>query len=237
MPHDLTAAMLFAAGFGTRMGALTQDRPKPLIPVAGKALLDHALEVLEGAGIRKIVVNTHYRGAQIAEHLAHRPDLHLVHEELILETGGGLRNALPILGHAPVITLNSDAVWTGKNPVRQLLNAWDVDRMDALLLLLPAAQALGHAGRGDFVMDAQGRLTRAAGAAGLIYLGAQILRTEGLAQISDPVFSLNRLWDQAIAKGRAYGIVHHGQWCDVGHPEGIATAERLLTTAGGWTDA
>lgn len=225
MPFPL---MVFAAGLGTRMGTLTAQRPKPLIPVAGKPLIDHALDLARAAGAGPVVVNTHYLADQIATHLASRA-VTLSHEAgQILETGGGLRKALPLLGPGPVMTLNSDAVWTGQNPLRQLSAQWDGARMDALLLLLPAAKASGHQGSGDFLIDAQGRITRAKGAPGLVYLGAQILRPEGLAAIDRPVFSLNLLWDDMIARGRAYGLVHQGGWCDVGRPEGIAQAEALL---------
>ncbi len=221
--------MLFAAGFGTRMGALTKDRPKPLILVAGRALIDHALSLAESAGAAPRVANLHYLGDQIATHLAGRGVALSWEREQILDTGGGLRAALPLLGPGPVMTLNSDAVWTGQNPLIQLASAWDDAAMDALLLLLPALQARGHVGAGDFVMDGAGRLTRANGAAGSVYLGAQIMRTDRLATIPEPVFSLNRLWDHQIAEGRAFGVIHRGGWCDVGRPEGIAEAEALLS--------
>lgn len=223
--------MLFAAGRGTRMGALTASRPKPLIAVAGRPLIDHALDLVGAAGAHPVVVNLHYLGDQIARHLADREVLFSDESEALLETGGGLRQALPLLGPGPVMTLNSDAVWTGPNPLKQLATAWQPDRMDALLLLAPVAQATGHGGTGDFLMDEAGRLQRAAGAPGLVYLGAQIIRTEGLHAIPDKVFSLNRLWDVMIARGRLFGVVHQGGWCDVGRPEGIAVAEGLL--AGG----
>ncbi len=219
--------MLFAAGFGTRMGALTAHRPKPLIDVAGKPLIDHALAVADAAGIAKIVVNLHYLGDQIADHLKNRDVLFSWERNQILETGGGLKAALPLLGDGPVLTLNTDAVWTGQNPLTQLLTAWDPAKMDALLLLLPAENALGHSGKGDFHLDPNGRISRANGVNAPIYLGAQILKTQGLSAISDPVFSLNLLWDIAIANNRAYGLIHHGGWCDVGRPEGIALAESM----------
>jgi len=220
--------MLFAAGFGTRMGALTADRPKPLIPVAGRPLIDHALALADDAEITRIVANIHYLPDQITTHLAPR-DIALSHETpAILETGGGLKAALPLLGGNPVLTLNTDAVWTGANPLTQLIAAWDSARMDGLLLLLPAACATGHSGTGDFLIDADGRLTRAKGAAGAVYLGAQMLRTAGLADITAEVFSLNLLWDRMITDGRLFGLIHDGGWCDVGRPEGIAQAETLL---------
>lgn len=223
--------MLCAAGFGTRMGALTADRPKPLIEVAGKTLLDHALEVADAAGVTQLAINLHYLGDQIAAHLAGRDIAWSWERGQILETGGGLRAALPLLGAGPVMSLNTDAVWTGANPITQLMAAWDDARMDALLLLLPANQALGHSGRGDFLLNAAGQISRANGAAGPVYLGAQIIRSSALLAISEPVFSLNRPWDDCIAKGRAYGVVHQGGWCDVGQPESIQTAEALLAGA------
>jgi len=217
--------MLFAAGKGTRMGALTADRPKPMIPVAGRPLVDHALDLARAADVTRIVANTHYKPEPL---LAHLPDdIAIAHEDFLLETGGGLRAALPLLGEGPVMTLNTDAVWTGANPLAELLAAWDPETMDGLLLLLPAARATGHKGNGDFVRDGT-RLNRARGQAGDVYLGAQILKPEGLHAIPDTVFSLNLLWDRMIAGGRLHGIIHDGGWCDVGHPEAIPLAEGLL---------
>ncbi|MEY4982275.1 MAG: hypothetical protein RIR62_541 [Pseudomonadota bacterium] len=221
--------MLFAAGLGTRMGALTATRPKPLIEVAGKPLIDHALTLCDAAGITRIVANTHYLPDQIEAHLAPRRIPISREEPRILETGGGLKRALPLLDGNPVLTLNTDAVWTGENPLTELMDAWDGTRMDGLLLLLPPDQATGHTGTGDFLMDDAGRLSRAKGAAGPVYLGAQILRTDGLAAIEEEAFSLNRLWDRMIAAGRLYGLVHRGGWCDVGRPKGISLAEALLS--------
>lgn len=229
MRNQPDTVMLFAAGFGTRMGALTKDQPKPLIKVAGKALLDHALDQVAGADVTQTVVNVHYHGGQIAAHLAGRPNTKVSWEDgQILETGGGLRAALPHLGLGPVFTLNTDAVWTGTNPLVTLQNHWDGAKMDALLLLAPPAQIKGFNGTGDFLLGADGRITRAKGAAGLAYLGAQVLRPVGIDTIADTSFSLNILWDQMIAQGRAYGVLHSGGWCDVGRPEGIIEAENML---------
>jgi MurNAc alpha-1-phosphate uridylyltransferase len=228
MPSLPFPLMIFAAGFGTRMGALTADRPKPLIPVAGQALIDHALAVAEAAGAGRVVVNTHYRADQIAAHLAGR-GVCLSHEPgPILDTGGGLRRALPQLGEGPVALLNSDAVWTGANPLTQLAAAWDGARMDALLLLLPAGAALGHPGRGDFRLGDDGRLSRGAGGEDHVFLGASILNPAVLGGQEGEAFSLNRPWAACLAAGRGYGLVHQGGWCDVGHPAGIAAAEALL---------
>lgn len=221
--------MIFAAGFGTRMGTLTADRPKPLIPVAGRTLLDHALTLAEGAGVARPVVNLHYRGQMIRDHLAGRDVAFSDETAEILDTGGGLRAALSLLTPGPVLALNSDAVWTGPNPLSALAAAFDPARMDALLMLVPRARATGHLGAGDFAMDAEGRLTRGRDH---VYTGAQMLDPAGLAEIPGRVFSLNLLWDRAAARGRLYGLVHPGGWADVGHPGGIAAAEAMLTAEG-----
>lgn len=216
--------MLFAAGKGTRMAPLTDTTPKPMIPVAGRPLLDHALALARAGGARRIVVNTHHLGDQIAAHLAGSDVAISDERDALLETGGGLKKALPLIGDSPVLTLNPDVVWAGPNPVAALRAAWRGD-MDALLMLVPADRAEGRIGGGDFALDAEGRITRGGR---FVYTGAQIIRTDGLAAIPDAVFSLNLLWDRMIADGRAFGIVHAGRWCDVGRPDCIALAEALL---------
>ncbi len=225
------AVMVFAAGFGTRMKELTRTRPKPLIEIAGRPLLDHALDLVSEAGIARCVVNTHYLGDQIAAHLSDRPRIAVSHEAPeVLETGGGLRKALPLLGGGPVFTLNSDAVWTGANPLAQLRAAWVPDRMQALLLLVDPRDARGHTGGGDFLTDPHERLTRGPGA---VYSGVQIIRPDLLATIPDRAFSLNLLWDRMMRDGTLFGVRHRGGWCDVGRPEGIGVAERMLEEAAG----
>jgi N-acetyl-alpha-D-muramate 1-phosphate uridylyltransferase len=221
--------MIFAAGFGTRMGVLTAHQPKPMVPVAGRPLIDHALDIALVAGVTDIVLNLHYRGEQLVDHLKHRNLQFSWERQTILETGGGLRAALPLLGGNPVLTLNPDVVWTGLNPLVQLLTRWDAQRMDALLLLIPAARA--NRAKGDFALDTNGRIGRGFGGEDHLYVGAQMVRTNRLDEIPENVFSLNRLWDVLIADGRAFGIVHQGGWCDVGHPAGIAAAEALLKGA------
>ena len=217
-------AMIFAAGLGTRMGALTQARPKPLIEVAGRPLIEQALGFAREAGADPIVVNVHWKADQLRAYLAGEPVLISDETERLLETGGGLKAALPLLGEAPVWTINSDAAWTGPNPLLALARAWHPG-MEALLLLVPRERALGHTGAGDFVIDPTGRLARGTSH---VYTGAQLLRTEGLSEVTDPVFSLNRLWDRAAARGALFGLVHEGDWCDVGRPENLALAEELL---------
>ncbi len=217
--------MLFAAGFGTRMGALTRNRPKPLIPVAGRALLDHTRDLVAAAGITRVVVNAHYLADQIVDHLAGTPVLISRESPDILDTGGGLRQALPLLGPGPVFTANTDVLWQGANPFESLRRAWRPDEMDALLLCVPPQNALGHDGGGDFLLGADGRLSRGAG---LVYGGVQIIRTEGLEAIADSAFSLNLLWNEIAASGRLFGLCHDGLWCDVGHPGGIALGDSML---------
>ena len=224
MSNHPSAIMIFAAGFGTRMGALTKDLPKPLIKVAGKPLIDRALELAHAVQPTKIVANLHYRADQLRTHLAPLGVL-LAHEPQILETGGGLRAALPMLGTGPVFTLNPDAVWQGPNPLVTLQSAWNPDLMDALLMCVPVEQAMGHNGAGDFDVDDNGRLQRGSN---LVYGGAQILKTDGLGDIPETAFSLNLLWDRMAAKNRLYCCAFPGKWCDVGRPEGIALAESLL---------
>ena len=217
------AVMLFAAGFGTRMGALTARCPKPLIPVAGRPLLDHALDLTQG--IPRRVVNAHYLAPRIAEHLAGRDVTVMVEEPQILDTGGGLRAALPHLGTDPVFTLNTDAVWSGPNPLGLLAAAWDPARMDALLLCVPLERATGRKGGGDFTFDPQGRLIRGGD---MVYTGAQILATDRLQDVPETVFSLNVNWTAMAAEGRLFGLPYPGHWTDVGHPQGIAEAEAML---------
>lgn len=217
--------MLFAAGFGTRMGELTAHQPKPLVKVADRPLIDHALELTELSLLSRRVVNLHYRAEMLEDHL-HGRDVITVNEQPgILETGGGLRNALPLLGEGPVFTLNTDAVWNGPNPLEILRDAWRPDEMDALVILIDPKRAIGTNSEGDFALSDEGRISRGPG---FVYGGVQIMRTEGLHDIDDKVFSLNVLWDQVIEARRMFGVVYPGYWCDVGHPAGIKLAEDML---------
>ncbi|MCA0929659.1 nucleotidyltransferase family protein [Ruegeria profundi] len=225
MTRNPEALMLFAAGFGTRMGVLTKDRPKPLIEVAGRPLIDYALDLTGDLQPRRVVANLHYLPDQLEAHLAPKGVLISREEPDILETGGGLRAALPLLGSGPVYTVNTDAIWSGPNPLTLLREAWNPDRMDALLMCVPIERTLGHAGKGDFTADAEGRITRGPG---LVFGGAQIMKTETLMAVSERAFSLNVLWDQMHAQGRLFATTYPGRWCDVGHPEGIALAEGLI---------
>ncbi|MDX8353225.1 nucleotidyltransferase family protein [Cognatiyoonia sp. IB215182] len=219
-----TPILLFAAGLGTRMGDLVKDRPKPMISVAGKALIDHALDLTMIPEVGQRVVNVHYKADMLRSHLARRPVLISDETEELLETGGGLKKALPLLGEGPVLTLNTDAVWHGPNPIETILSAWRPE-MEALLLLVPKPQVHGHRGAGDFTMDDNGRLVRAPDA---VYPGLQMLRTNGLDAIQNKAFSMNVLWDQIARRGGLYGVNYTGQWCDVGQPSSIPIAESML---------
>lgn len=221
MPYPI---LLFAAGLGTRMGTLTKDRPKALVWVAGRTLLDHALAQTQSANVGCRVVNLHYEGQMIRDHLKGQEIL-FSQEDTLLETGGGLRRALPLLNDDPVLTLNTDAVWHGPNPIDVLCAAWR-PQMETLLLVVPQAQAIGHAGQGDFLIDDTGRLTRGKGP---IYTGLQLTRTAGLSAIADDVFSMNRLWDSVQSRDGLYGVSYPGKWCDVGKPDSIPLAEAMVS--------
>ncbi|MEM7545489.1 MAG: nucleotidyltransferase family protein [Pseudomonadota bacterium] len=227
----ISVAMVMAAGFGTRMGDLTRDCPKPLLSVAGRCLIDHVLDHVERAGISRAVVNLHYRGDQVRAHLAARrsPKILFSPEHDLLETGGGVVNALPLLGDAPFVTLNADAIWTGDDPVPALQAGWDA-KMGALLHLVPRERAIGYTRAGDFFRDDAGRLSRRGDAeiAPLVFTGAQIVRPSAFQDAPKGAFSTNIIWDRLIAEGRLFGIVHPGHWVDVGTPDGLALAEETL---------
>ncbi len=230
-------AMVLAAGFGTRMGALTRDRPKPLLPVAGRALIDHALDLAAAAGIRRAVVNLHYRGEQVRAHLAGRTAPLIAFSEErpeILDTGGGLVHALPLLGDRPFAVLNSDAVFSGPNPLCALGAAWDPARMDALMLLVPVARARAYTRRGDFFLPADGAVPARRGdadSAPYVFTGAQMLAPGALDGAPAGAFSLNVVWDRLLAAGRLAAVTWPGVWVDVGTPEGLAEAGRTLAAA------
>lgn len=217
--------MIFAAGLGTRMRPLTDTQAKPLIPVAGKPLLDHAMDLVNDAAVPNRVINLHYRANDIRAHLAGQSVVFSDETPALLETGGGLRHALPLLGTDPVFTLNTDAVWNGPNPLCSLASAWNPATMDALLLLIRPENAIGHRGTGDFNVDTNGRLTRGPGT---IYAGAQIIKTDRLAAMPSGPFSLNLIWDQMQTDHRLFGQVSDGKWCDVGQPSSIPLAEKMI---------
>lgn len=207
------------------MAPLTDTRPKPLVNVAGHALLDHALAHCTGL---QAVVNVHYFADQIRDHLARTNVVISDESKHLLETGGGLKHALPLLDSNPVLTMNTDAVWKGPNPVHVLSQIRMPAEMESLLLLIPRAHAVGHAGSGDFDIDSSSRLTRGTG---YVYSGVQIIRTDGLADIPENTFSMWALWDGMLKRKTMFGAVYDGQWCDVGSPDSIKIAEDML--AGG----
>ena len=221
--------MIFAAGLGTRMGDLVKDQPKPMVPVAGKRLIDHAIEIGQSANVSPIVVNAHYKADVLKTHLKGAQVIISDETDLLLDTGGGLKNAAPYFDDQVVFTLNSDAVWTGQNPLQTLAAAWNPKTMDALLLVIPAHQATGHRGTGDF--DLNGTTLVRGGP--FTYTGAQIINRRLLDQIDLTVFSLNEAWNVAASNGRLHGVMHSGSWCDVGHPTGITEAEQMLGTSHG----
>lgn len=235
MSIQLDTAMLMAAGLGKRMRPLTATRPKPLVRVAGQALIDHALDRIEDAGIRRTVVNVHYLADAVEAHLQARArqtgaDYPVSDERArLLETGGGLINALPLLGDAPFLCANSDNLWINGpgDSIRLLASRWDDAEMDALLLVIPHARATGHRGLGDFHLDPQGRLSRrkSGRVAPFVYTGVQIISPRLIKDPPSDVFSTNIFWDRAIAQGRAYGMTHSGLWFDVGTPEAIPLVE------------
>ena len=216
--------MLFAAGKGTRMGDLTKDRPKPMVEVAGKPLIDHALQIANAADVGPIVVNLHYLPQLLKAHLSGQGIVFSDETDGLLETGGGLRKALPLLCSNPVLTMNTDAVWNGPNPIETLKNAWQ-PQMEALLLLVRKQNVSGHLGAGDFGINAEGRLHRAPE---LIYTGVQIIRTGVLSEIAEDAFSMNLAWDIIAKRNGLFGAVYDGKWCDVGQPSSIPLAEAML---------
>lgn len=227
-------AMLLAAGLGTRMRPLTDDTPKPLLKVAGKPLIDYALDRFAAAGVSKAVVNVHYRADQMEAHLATRAAPQIVisdERELLLETGGGLKKALPHLGEKPVFCTNTDAILIDGDDegCRTLTQTWNDAAMDALLLLIPVEATSGYAGKGDFTQDPSGRIAlRSGDAAPYVFTGLQIIAPALIAEGPDGPFSTRVLWDKAAERGRLFGAVIDGFWLHVGDPESLDLAERRL---------
>ncbi|MDY0241962.1 MAG: nucleotidyltransferase family protein [Rhodospirillaceae bacterium] len=228
-----TRAMVLAAGLGLRMRPLTLHRPKPLISVRGRTMLDRALDHLGQAGVTRCVVNVHWLGGMIRDHLAGRPGILISDEgERLLETGGGIAKALPLLGDGAFFALNADIVFEdGNRPaLLRLADAWDDARMDALLLMQPTAMAFGYDGPGDFHLDADGRARRREPdeTTPLLFSGVQILHPRLFDGAPEGAFSLNRLYDKAQAAGRLFGIVHDGGWYHIGTPEALGEAEAVM---------
>ena len=233
-------AMVMAAGLGKRMRPLTATRPKPLVEVAGKPLIDHAFDRLRAAGIKRAVVNVHYLADALEAHLKRKVsgiDVIVSDErKQLMETGGGIVQARALIGDQPFVVVNSDNLWLDGpvDAIRMLAAAWDDARMDALLLLVPLARANCHGGRGDFHLGRDGRITsrrKAGRLAPFVFTGVQILSPRVIVDWPEGPFSTMLFWERAIAAERAYGMVHQGLWFDVGSPPAIAATEAML--AGG----
>ncbi len=232
-------AMVLAAGLGTRMAPASGPLPKPLVKLDGKPLIDRVLDRIALAGIGMAVVNVHHKADQIEAHLKGRtrPKIVISDERVeLLDTGGGVAKALPLLGPGPFLVHNSDSVWIegiGANLTR-LMDAWDDTRMDCLMLLALASSSYGYQGRGDFGFDADGRIRRRKNQQEIVpfaFTGVSIAHPRLFANAPGGVFSLNKMWDQAIEAGRAFGLRMEGIWMHVGTPEALAQAEQALSDA------
>lgn len=233
-------AMVMAAGLGKRMRPLTATRPKPLVEVAGKPLIDHVFDRLRAAGVKRAVVNVHYLADAMEAHLRARAkgiEVFVSDErKQLMETGGGIVQARALLGDKPFLCVNSDNLWIDGpiDAIRQLAAQWDDDRMDALLLMIPLARANSHRGQGDFRLDAHGRIIerrKPGRLAPFVFTGVQILSPRVIADWPEGPFSTNVFWERAIEAGRAWGAVHQGLWFDVGTPGAIAETEAVLADA------
>lgn len=232
----ITTAMVLAAGFGKRLRPITDKMPKPLVPVGGRTMLDRALDALIKSGLSKAVINMHYLGEQIANHCHQRSDIECVISDEraeILETGGGTVRALPLLGDAPFVLVNADTFWIDfETPnLDRMIDAFDLEKMDILLLLCKKQDATGHSGGSDFLIDLDQRLARSAkdDPAGLIYAGAAIYSPSVFEGAQQGPHSLNVYFDKAIDAERLYGLVlKDGHWITVGTPESLVEAEAKL---------
>lgn len=232
--------MVLAAGFGMRMRPLTLDMPKPLLEVGGRTMLDGALDHLIDVGARRVVVNTHYLGAQINAHLASRDDVEIIlsPEDEILDTGGGTKKARPHFGDKPVFLLGGDMPFIdgAEATLARLARAWDPERMDQLLLLYPREKARGFGGKGDFMLRDDGSLWRkdAPTPRDYVFISAQIVKPQLYDDINETVFSNNIIFDLCEARGRLFGLMHDGSCYHVGTPEDLAEANALLASGKGW---
>jgi MurNAc alpha-1-phosphate uridylyltransferase len=240
-PSEAKTAMVLAAGFGERMRPLTLRMPKPLVPLAGRPLIDHVLDRLARAAVKTAVVNVHYLPDQLESHLAARkgkaPDIVISDERgVLLDTGGGAKKALPLLGRGPFFIHNADSVWSeGAAPaLTRMLKLWNPATMDCLLLLAPVATSIGYGAKGDFAMGPDGRLARRGErqVVPFAFAGVSLCDERLFKDSPNGRFSLNRLWDRALAKGRLYGMRLDGTWMHVGTPEALAEAETSFEREG-----
>lgn len=234
--RPIRRAMVLAAGLGQRMRPITDTVPKPLVRIGGKAMLDHALDRLAEAGVEQAVVNVHHLAGQIEAHVAGRENPRVTisdERSLLLETGGGVKKALPLLGSEPFFHVNSDSLWSenGHSNIAAMAEAWAPARMDMLLLLAKREGSIGFDGAGDFFRDEADRLTRRGQAtnAPYVYAGVAIIKPGLFANTPDGPFSLNLLFDRCIAAGTLFGTVLRGQWLHIGTPEAIAPAEAAFS--------
>ena len=230
-------AMVLAAGKGTRMRDLASERPKPLIKVKDTPLIDGVLDRVSAAGIRKVVVNVHHFAGMLRDHLVSRqePEIAISDEsDQLLDTGGGVARALEHFDGRPFFVLNADVLWLDgrANTLSRLAQRWSDEEMDALLLMCFTINAIGYEGLGDFMMADDGRLSRREEqcVAPFAFSGIQVLHPRLFDAVSDGVFSLNHLWDEAESKGRLFGLIHEGAWMHVGTPEGVSAAEDVLSS-------
>ena len=233
---SIEQAMILAAGLGTRMGPLTKDKPKPLVELHGRTLIDHVIDRLVRGGVNFVVVNVHYKAEMMKAHLAARKDVSIQicdETDNILDTGGAIANALPLFRGAPFFTQNSDSLWVEGlgRALARMEERWDPEKMDALMLLAPCATSIGYDGLGDFEMDAGGRLRRRVEMklAPFVWTGLQIVHPRLFDGASSGRFSINPLWDKAIENERLFGIRLDGVWIHVGTPEAKSEAELFLT--------
>lgn len=232
---QIQRALVLAAGYGMRMRPLTETCPKPLLPLAGKPLLDHVLDRLAAAGVIHAIVNVHYLPEQIESHLRARisPEISISDErEQILDTGGAVSKVLSLLGDEAFFVHNSDSVWIEEHgsTLERMVRTWNVETMDSLLLLAPAAESLGYSGRGDFHLDRDGAVRRRKSdeTADYVFAGVSINHPRLFEGARIEPFSINRVWDRALENGRLAAIDHKGRWMHVGTPEALAEAEKLL---------
>lgn len=221
-------AMILAAGLGKRMRPLTDTLPKPLISVAGKTMLQRAFEHLHDVGIFHIVVNTYYLGPLIEQSV---PSNTLIsREDVLLETGGGIQKALPLLGKEAFFTINGDGIWSDSKSLLEMDKVWDDSKMDALLLLIPRERAHGYRGSGDFFLSSEGTLRRPEKGeeAPFVYIGIQLVSPRLFEDAPEGAFSLNILWDQAMEKGRLYGHIHKGDYFHISTPEELERYEPMI---------
>jgi MurNAc alpha-1-phosphate uridylyltransferase len=229
-------AMVLAAGLGTRLRPITNDRPKALVEVGGRALIDHVLDRLAEAGVRRAVVNVHAFADMMEAHLARRTDLEVIISDergALLETGGGLARARPLLGEAPILVANIDTLWSGGGLIGKLIAAWDSARMDDLLLVVPLTCSLGFDGPGDFYIDGEGRLEHrgARPSAPLAYMGVHMLDPRQIDAWPKARHGIFQHWMDYAAAGRLHGVVADGLWMHVGDPVALAAAEQRLAAA------